>query len=213
MTPTNGNKPIIEPALAEPAPADLKKLTMKGLKTELDDLTDLIENEILNVITSLTNAVDKHQKAFKVVSSNQSALQQSIDLLAGEIMVLQTGQPETEKEAESNRLQAAELVQPPILTVTPEPEPEPLQYPEPVPQEDSYAEDLTFGSHQHVVLETIADSCIVMNDILLLCKAMKKVPELSDQTRIALLDLAGRRAGIEITPGMHVRAGVKMIVT
>jgi len=214
--------------------AELKRLSMKGLKLELDDLTNFIEEEILGEFIDLSNTVETHNSTLKIVSDNQLALQNSIDLLASEILVLQTGTPPVEAEAAHPKIQAAPmmpdnrdygpivpspeaaqlppLTQPPAIIISDKPEPPHIEYQEPVPQEDSYAKDLKFGTHQHVVLETIADSCIVMNDILLLCKAMRKVPELTDQSRIALLYLAGRRAGIEITPGMQVRAGVKMIV-
>jgi len=212
MTGNNGYGKVTRTNEAAKQAAELKKLSMKGLKLELDDLTNFIEEEILGKLVEITNAVEAHNEAFKIVSSNQAALQQSIDLLAGEIMEIQTRTPQAGEKSHDKAIRESveELIQ--VRKAEPEPEPPHLEYPEPVPQEDSYKEDLIFGQHQHVVLETIADSCIVMNDILLLCKAMKKVPELTDQTRIALLDLAGRRAGIQITPGMQVRAGVKMIV-
>lgn len=190
MTDNNGSRPIIEPIPSTEAAADTKKLTMKGLKLELDDLSEFIDGDVLGKILELTDAVQAHNEALKILGEIQANLQEAIYAL-GEAT-----------------LAPSPSVLPQALETLEEPEP----IPEPIPEPEPEPEDLQFGTHQHVVLETIADSCIVMNDILLLCKAMKKVPELTDQTRIALLDLAGRRAGIEIQPGMQVRAGIKMIV-
>ena len=212
MTGNNNNRPTIEPVPAEAQAADAKKLSMKGLKLELDDLTNFIEEEILGKLVALTNAVEAHNKAFKIVSDNQLQLQESDNLLASEILGLQTRTPTAEDEAARRGLRPAELKRTLTRTVPETLEVIPEEVPQPFQEAEQEPEEIRFGTNQHKVLEAIADSCIVMNDILLLCKAMKKVPELTDQTRIALLDLAGRRAGIEIQPGMQVRAGVKQIV-
>lgn len=234
MTGNNNNRPIIEPLPETAAAADVKKLTMKGLKLELNDLSGFIEDDVLGKLVELANAIEAHNKAFVIVSNNLDAIQQSVDLIATAHKEANTLDTLTEMATDINALQEAQgvlsrnqtLLQegmfilsgdvmkanpptpaPPLVTMD-----APEEIIEQIPEEIPEPEEIQFGTPQHPVLEAIADSCIVMNDILLLCKAMKKVPELVDQSRIALLDLAGRRAGIQITPGMQIRAGVKMVV-
>lgn len=56
-------------------------------------------------------------------------------------------------------------------------------------------------------LESVASVSQTMADVLMICRALKIAPDLTDQERTNILDIACKKAGVLITPGLQIRAG------
>ena len=70
--------------------------------------------------------------------------------------------------------------------------------PTPTPTQPAQAGDIAM----------IANVCLTMNDVLMICRALKKSPTLSDMDKTAILNIACNSADVPPTYGMQVRAGV-----
>jgi len=57
-------------------------------------------------------------------------------------------------------------------------------------------------------IEAVASVCLTMNDVLTICRALKDMPDLPDQEKIRILNLACRTAGVPDTQGLRIRAGI-----
>lgn len=58
-------------------------------------------------------------------------------------------------------------------------------------------------------LEHIASVCLNMNDVLMICRALRDVKCIYDSEREYILNLATRNAGVQMTSGLRIRAGIK----
>jgi hypothetical protein len=58
----------------------------------------------------------------------------------------------------------------------------------------------------------LANVCVSMSDVLMICRYLKADPEIPEEVRIETLQLACRRAGVPVSAGMNARAGVKYVV-
>ena len=58
-------------------------------------------------------------------------------------------------------------------------------------------------------VSSMANVCQTMADVLMICRYLKNDPELTDEERIKVLGIAAERAGVPITQGLQIRAGVK----
>ena len=60
-------------------------------------------------------------------------------------------------------------------------------------------------------IEAVARVCLNMNDILMVCRALKAAGAMSDDNRIEILQVACRQAGETMTPGLQIRAGITYV--
>lgn len=58
-------------------------------------------------------------------------------------------------------------------------------------------------------LETIAAVAQTMNDVLMICRGLQRDDTISDEDRIRIVNVACDRAGVPMTQGLQIRAGVK----
>jgi len=57
-------------------------------------------------------------------------------------------------------------------------------------------------------IETVAGVCLTMNDVLMICRALKGSPEIPDQEKIRILNIACKAAGVPDAIGLRIRAGI-----
>jgi len=57
-------------------------------------------------------------------------------------------------------------------------------------------------------IATVACVCLTMNDVLMICRALKEAEHIPDQEKIWILNVACRAAGVSDTPGLRIRAGI-----
>jgi len=60
-------------------------------------------------------------------------------------------------------------------------------------------------------IAAIADVCLTLNDILMICRALKEMTDITDTEKNEILNIACTRAGEAVTPGMRIRAGIKYV--
>jgi hypothetical protein len=60
-------------------------------------------------------------------------------------------------------------------------------------------------------IESVASVCQSLTDVLMVCRALKAVPNMTDEDRLYILQVACRMAGEPITNGIKIRAGIKYV--
>lgn len=57
-------------------------------------------------------------------------------------------------------------------------------------------------------IAAVAGVCLNMTDVLMICRALKESPKLTDQERNDILNIACKSSGVIIVPGLQIRAGM-----
>lgn len=58
-------------------------------------------------------------------------------------------------------------------------------------------------------IAAVAGVCLNMTDVLMICRALKESPKLTDQERNDILNIACKSSGVIIVPGLQIRAGMR----
>lgn len=58
-------------------------------------------------------------------------------------------------------------------------------------------------------IQAMANVCQTMTDVLMICRYLKNDPELTDEERNKMLEIAAGQAGVPITHGLQIRAGIQ----
>lgn len=58
---------------------------------------------------------------------------------------------------------------------------------------------------------SMANACQTMADVLMICRYLKNDPKLTDEERNEILRTAAERAGVQMTQGLQIRAGVRNV--
>jgi len=167
-------------------PAKKKRTTVAELQTVLTDMETFLDEGIIPAIDAheamlqeLKDAPTKLQPAAAPdINARMDTLESALVQLAREIKTLWEGTPDI---------------------------PEP---PEPEIQFDRRPEPPIRWELQAANLATVASVCLTMNDVLMICRAMKKAPDIPDKDKIHILNIACRTAGMDDTIGLRIRAGI-----
>jgi phosphoribulokinase len=57
-------------------------------------------------------------------------------------------------------------------------------------------------------IAAVASACLTMNDVLMICRALRDSPDTELMDKNEILNIACRSAGVEVTHGLQIRAGV-----
>ena len=60
-------------------------------------------------------------------------------------------------------------------------------------------------------IEAVAQVAQSMTDVLMICRALKAMPDIADEDRLYLLQVACRMAGEQVTGGLQIRAGMRNV--
>lgn len=175
---------IITPQVPQ-APATRKRTTVGDLKKQIDELDSLIEVGVLQVIDMMVSRIGELEKGFLAdappvwgeIDSRLTNQDNAIGALADAVKQMIDTKVE-EANAEPIKIEFAKK---PILTEPPQ----------------IYTSDL----------ESVASVSQTMADVLMVCRALKIAPNLTDQERTNILDIACKKASVIITPGLQIRAG------
>jgi hypothetical protein len=202
----NGNIKLPPPPLAAEKP---KRPTVAGLKKDIEDIESYIENEILAWLGELAARLEKLEEGSLSdradVAADIAARLDNQDAAIGaladalrtygegiadwgsrmeecedSILSLRTTNVDIQESAKHTEL---EFAQPPVQPA--------------------------LGAVQPSSIAAVASVCQTMNDVLMICRTLKEVVELSDAERNEILHIACRASGVVITPGLQIRAGVK----
>jgi hypothetical protein len=86
--------------------------------------------------------------------------------------------------------------------------------PQPAETETEFAkppEQTAGGQASGSAIEAVASVCLNMTDVLMITRALKEIPELTDAKRKEILRIACISSGVINTPGLQIRAGVKFV--
>jgi len=167
--------------------AKAKRPTVAGLKKELDELKADIDNDILGWLGELAIRLEKTEEG--TAKHNEALLsdvKMRLDILDQAVMRLSDALP-------TIGTAIAELQQPPETEI------EFAQPPQPTAGGQVWGSDI----------EAVASTCLTMNDVLMICRALKDAPEIPDKDKTQILNTACRSSGVILTPGLQIRAGVK----
>jgi len=180
----NGNILLPPPPIEAAKP---KRPTVAGLKKELDELKADVEESVLSWLGELAIRLEKIE---------EGSLSDRTDVAADISARLDNQDAAIGALADALRSHLEELA------ATPQPPETELEFAQP-PQQRA-------GGQANVCdIAAVASVCLTMNDVLMICRALKEIPELTDTERIKIVSLACRSSGVFITPGLQIRAGVK----
>jgi len=171
------------------APPPKKRPTVAGLKKELDDLKADVEESVLSWLGELATRLDALEKGFL---ADAPPVWSEIDRRL------------TNQDAAIGALSDAlrsHLEEPAATPQQPETE---IEFAQPPQQRAGGAVELSS-------IAAIASVFLTMNDVLMICRALKEVPELTDLERNEILNIAGEISGVEISSGLKIRAGVRNV--
>lgn len=203
-----GNIKLPPPPLAA---AKQKRPTVAGLKKDLDDLEEIISEEVYSWLDKLDSRVNHIEVmmndvpptfAHDVIARLDKIDEfPEIDRLA-EIAALDRRIDDQDTAigalADAVRSHLADVA---VMKSKPEPE---LEFAQP-PQQ------MAGGQWRKSDIEAVASICQHMTDVLMICRALKAMPDLPDEDRTYLLTTACRAAGVPLSPGLQIRAGVRNV--
>ena len=193
-----------------PPPPVRKRLTVADLKKELDELKADVDDSVLGWLGELAVRLDKLE---------QVPIQDIVDVASdinARLKKLEEGSnPDRQNVAEdiADRLDnydAAIGARADALTdhikdsaATPQPQETEIEFAQPPQQtvdRQARAGDII----------SVASVCLTMGDVLTVCRALKADIGVSDQERNEILNIACLSSGVILTPGLQIRAGVKL---
>jgi len=166
-----------------------KRPTVARLKKDMDDLESYIENEVLAWLGELATRLEKVELEL-IPQSKQGAkfVWDKLDNQDAAIGALANAlRSHIEKAA----------------ATPPEPAQE-LEFAQPTQQ-------MAGGSIAKGDIEAVAQVAQSMTDVLMICRALKAMPDLTDDDRLYLLQVACRMAGEQVTGGLQIRAGMRNV--
>jgi uncharacterized coiled-coil protein SlyX len=191
-----------------PAPPVRRRITTAQVKKELDALKSDIEKDVLDWLGNLDTRMEsleattaKHNatllsdvkvrldvldKAIAILQSNQSELmkayteqQQTIDAVTGSVNTIHDAVIELSEQPAATEI---EFAKPPAA----------------IPDSPVQTADIA----------AVASACLTMNDVLMICRALRDSPDTELMDKNEILNIACRSAGVEVTHGLQIRAGV-----
>lgn len=190
-------------------PTVAKRATVASLKKEIDDIRDTKIHDILEWLGELDIRLEEVEK--RTATHNEALLgdvktrldivekgeQKTIIEVADDVAArLEAVEAATGTIADVMRSHIADMATtPPAAAAAAESTRAPVQQIEPVP----------IGSDT----QTIAAKCQTMTDVLMICRALQDDPTLTDADRDRVVNVACQAAGVPITHGLQIRAGVK----
>jgi len=189
-------------------PAKKKRVTVGDVDTKLKELDSFLDEDVIPAIDQLEiqmqaseertakhndtllsdvkTRLDIIDKSMQILSDNQSTLMKQhlerdarMEEIEDMLMAHETDARDRKESAEHTELEFA-------------------QPPSPHARQRATAGDI----------ETVASVCLTMTDILTICRALKEAPDLDDQDKIRILNIACKTAGEMMTHGMLIRAGI-----
>lgn len=194
-----------------PAPPLKKRITVADLKKAIDGIQNIQLPEALEWLGQLDTRLDAIEKCVGILQHNQSELMKA-HLIAREAVDTIQATPQTanidtrldNQDAAIGALASAlrsHLEEPAAPALTPETE---LEFAQP-PQQTAG------GQSRKSDIEAVASVCLHMTDVLMICRVLKATPDLPDEDRTYLLTIACRAAGVTLSPGLQIRAGVREV--
>lgn len=220
---------------AEPeAPKKTKRTTLASLKADFTSLESFMDEEVIPAIELIEDRVNK------IIEKGVQTRIVEPPMLEARLQALEAGSLSDRADVAAdiadrlNALEAAEKItsgnQSTLLkthiqmqddlnvinssintihdAVVEMQEEETADAPTPHLMADFVEEETTRTEH----IANLANVCVSMSDVLLICRYLKADPEIPEEIRIETLQLACRRAGVPVSAGMSARAGVKYVV-
>jgi len=168
------------------APAKKKRVTVGDVDTKLKELDSFLDEEVIT-------AIDQLEARMEALEIATGALADALRKYGEGIALWGTRMEECE-DSTHKLLDSWTAFQ----RTPPEPE---LEFAK--PPEQPAGGQVTAGD-----IEMVASVCLTMNDVLTICRALKEAPDLDDQDKIRILNIACKTAGVEDTVGLRIRAGI-----
>lgn len=169
-----------------PPPPVRKRLTVADLKKELDELKADVDESVIGWLGEL--AVRLETLETTTATLNRTLLGD----VKTRLDTTETGIGRLSDALRSLLEEATDQQQPPEHEI---------EFAQPPQQRAGGTVDVSG-------IAAIANVCLSMVDVLMVTRALKEVPELSDDERNEILDIACRSSGVIIAPGLQIRAGV-----
>jgi len=203
----DGKGNIITPPAPPPA-AKRKRTTIAELKERIDTIEEILNNNILawlrdhdsrigeletgslldrkDVAADIADRLEQNEATLKtIIGPAHNELHHQLDNQDAAIGAL--------SDALRSHLEE-------VAATPPEP-PTEIEFAAPPPQTAG-------GQIRTSDLVVVANASTTMNDVLMTCRILKDIPELTDNERKDLLSVACRSSGVIVTPGLQIRAGV-----
>lgn len=216
-----------------PAPPVRKRITAAQVQKELDELTELVNVGIFSWLEKLDTQVRhfenaeaekpdvSHQditarlegldKGIVTLQGNQSELIKAYQALQRDVDVI----PATPEPTDLNlRMVSIEEATATLADAVRSLAKDAAATPQPAAAELEFAQppEATVGKlATKDDIAAVASVCQTMADVLLICRVLKAMPSLTDGERTYLLSIASRAAGVPLSPGLQIRAGVKSV--
>lgn len=216
-----------------PPPPVRRRITSAQVKKELDELKADIDKDVLDwlgqldiklegleattathnktLLGDVKTRLDILDKGIVTLQGNQSELMKAYQALQRDV----DGIPATPEPTDLNlRMVSIEEATATLAdavrslakdaAATPQPAAAELEFAQ--PPEVTVGELATKGD-----IAAMASVCLTMTDVLMICRLLKLKQSLSDGDRTYLLSIASRAAGVPLSPGLQIRAGVQNV--
>lgn len=194
---------------AVPEQVTQKRATVASVKREIDGLRNDVETDVLDWLGNLDVRLEAMEKR---TAQHNKALLGDVKARLERIETGTLADRENVAADINNRVKAAEVAIG-TLAVTMRSlidEPEAVQRSPADAAGFAAPPDRTQDEKTRIEdIQTMANVCQTMTDVLMICRYLKNDPELTDEERIRVLEMAAGQAVVPITQGLQIRAGVK----
>jgi len=195
-------------AAAVPEQVTQKRATVASVKREIDGLRSDIETDVLDWLGNLDVRLEAMEK--RTAQHNEALLGD----VKARLEIIEKGSLSDRGNVAAdinNRITATEdaigTLAGALRSIIDEPEAV-QRSPAETAGSATPPEQPTVARDRVENLEAIATVAQTMNDVLMICRGLKRDDTVSDEARNRILNVATRAAGVPITHGLQIRAGV-----
>lgn len=207
-----GDKQVQAAAAGTPeAPTVAKRATVASVKKDLDELRQDVERDVLDWLGQLDVRLEDAEK--RTIKHNETLLGD----VKARLDIIEKGEPKTIIEVADNTIHRIETLEEATGAIADALRYH-IKYAEAKPPEAAAAAEYgkTPTQPEEPVkigfdLQAVAAKCQTMTDVLMICRALKDDPTLTDAERNNLLKIATGAAGVQFAQGLQIRAGVRNV--
>jgi len=202
---TNGN--LIPGAMA-PVAEKKKRVTVAGLKKDIDDLRSDIEKDVLDWLGNLDTRLESLEAT---TAKHNDTLLSDVKTRLDTLERFRTEDLPTVQTHTTERIKAMEAAIGALADAFRSYIAEPAAQLQPAAAEIGFAKPPAEPSRHEVQeadLSAVAAVCLNMNDVLMITRALADAKHLRTMDKNGILSTACKAAGIQVTHGLQIRAGV-----
>ena len=196
------------PPSTPPAAAKKKRITVADLNKTMDELTELVDTDIYGWLDKLDIRMRHFENAeaenLPLTSSITTERFKRLEDFIGNSTVKEITELKARLDALEGAIGAiADAFRLHLEEVSGE---QPA-----AAQEIEFAKPPTAAEYrltQTGDIAAVASVCLTMNDVLMICRALRDSPDLEAMDKNEILNIACKSAGVQVTHGIQIRAGI-----